>query len=815
MTAETVLSPSALISEKRIASVSFALFGTLLLRKCTTIEGVFERTLHYAPVPERMKHLVESFVQHRTLAQNMLRINRTEGSAGTGVSMVSGISIEAIYDRFAVHALNLPRSIRPKLVEAELKAEQELCFVNPDIRDLYLEARRQGRRVGIVAETHWSPDRLRILLAAVAPDLSFDFIYTSAQPEVTTTGGLFKYYLKSEGIRPRQAVHIGIDEDTVEQSTGGIALVPYALPDDPWASHHPREEAAARLLGMSDSGFHWRLDGGLRLLRRVALAETHPTFPHHGIGAAVLGPVMVGFQRHIERRLAEIAGPGRQMKVLFLARDGYLPMRIWSAAGVGRAEYVEINRRIAMIAGSEGVGGMDTLVGLISSMPFVNAIGIEQLFKIRLPAKLRAFFDEQKNGLATGERFAAVMTRLIGRKTLKKLSDNLRAALLEYLDIKLEGLETCTDMVLVDIGYTGNIQKGLRRVFDVEGRPIRLHGIYLMPHGESFVELPDEDTVSGYFDDTVMTPAAKRALMRDAPLLEEFCCAPVGSARGYDKGREIREDDVRVPQEISFCLEMQDECVRYHDAFRDAIRRFGVDPLADFDTYRVWTAAILSRFVMMPTALECQTFGPLLHDVSLGSKGLIATITTADIKNLMGALPFPSVCSIHHPPVWLGGSLAAHTAAAGFSYAVTGFGLGTDDFFRDVEVGDFEATLIKDERLIPVPVSAMLTPFGDIRLRVPVLNKDGGCLIALPLKGPLSRGVVRSLILQGGEDITEATTTRYGERQPLEKLQAVGAMLDGNFFRAAEQEAYLLVTAPAFEQAISVMTVLITPLFDD
>lgn len=370
-------------------------------------------------------------------------------------------------------------------------------------------------------------------------------------------------------------------------------------------------------------------------------------------------------------------------------------------------------------------------------------------------------------------------------------------------------------MVLVDIGYTGNIQKGLRRVFDVEGRSIRLHGIYLMPHGESFVELPGEDTVSGYFDDTVMTPGAKRALMRDAPLIEEFCCAPVGSARGYDKGREIREEDVRLPQEITFCLEMQDECVRYHDAFRDLTRRYGIDPLADFDTYRVWSAAILSRFVMMPNALECQTFGPLLHDVSLGSRGLIATITTADIKNLMGTLPFPSVCSIHHPPVWLGGSLAAHNAVAGFSYAVTGFGLGTDEFFQDVEVGDFESTIIKDEQAITVPASGMLTPFGDLRLRIPVLKKDGDCMVALPLRGPLSRGVVRSLILQGGEDITEATTTRYGERLPIEKLQALGALLDGNFFRAAAPEAYLLVSVPTFKHPISVLTVLITPLFDD
>jgi hypothetical protein len=218
---------------------------------------------------------------------------------------------------------------------------------------------------------------------------------------------------------------------------------------------------------------------------------------------------------------------------------------------------------------------------------------------------------------------------------------------------------------------------------------------------------------------------------------------------------------------------------------------------------------------MMPNGLECQTFGPLLHDVSLGSRALIATITTADIKNLMGALPFPAVCSIHHPPVWLGGSLAAHTAVAGFSYAVTGFGLGTDDFFGDVEVGEIGATIVKDERVVPVPVMATLTPFGDLRLRIPILNKDGDCLVALALKGLLSRGVVRSLILQSGADITEATTTRFGERQPLDKLQALGAVLDGNFFRAAQPEAYLLATVPAFKQTISVLTVLITPLFDD
>jgi hypothetical protein len=219
--------------------------------------------------------------------------------------------------------------------------------------------------------------------------------------------------------------------------------------------------------------------------------------------------------------------------------------------------------------------------------------------------------------------------------------------------------------------------------------------------------------------------------------------------------------------------------------------------------------------VMMPTPLECQTFGHLLHDVSLGSRGLIATITTADIRNLMGALPFPTVCSIHHPPVWLGGSLAAHNAMSGMAYAVTGFGLPTDSMLNDVPVGDGEAILVKEERVQPLPVSRSLTPFGDLRLRIPVLQKDGESVVALPLRPPMQKGVIRSLILQGGQDVAEATTTRYGERLGLDQIEAANAIWDGSFFRAVGDDSLLLVKIPALLQKVSVLTLLLTPLFED
>jgi FMN phosphatase YigB (HAD superfamily) len=804
--------PRALIAAKRVAAISFALFGTVLQRRCLGLDGLYERTVQLAPVPERVKRMADSFIQHRNLAQNRLRISR---QGEHGVTLVSGVTIETIYKSFAVPALGLAPAVRPSLVAAELAAEKELAVLNPAVVPLIEQAKAAGKKVGIVAESHWSSAQIREILAAAAPALTFDFIHSSADADAIETGSLFKAYLAAEGLKARQAVHIGIDQDTVEQPLRGLdrsALPP--IPDFR-EGEGGREIMAAKLIAMADRGFDWRLDGGFHLVRDASLAELRPMRPHHRTAAAVIGPVMAGFQRHIEHRIADLSKPGRTVKLAFLARDGYLPLRFWNAVGSSEAEYIEVNRRIALVAGSSGEGGLETVQGLLRSMDYIGPDSVEDFFKIKLNAKTRAFFEGFPNQLAIGAEFADNLTGLLGRKALSKLSDTLRAALIQYLTLKLGPLEKITDLVLADIGYTGNIQKGLRRVFDLEGLNIRLHGLYLMPHGEAFIDLPGEDTVSGYFDDTVMTPQVKRAVMRDAPLIEEFCCAPVGSARGYVDGKEVREPEVRVPAEIAFCLEVQDEAIRWFDLFRRQARRYGFDPLADFANYRAWTAAILARFVMMPTPLECQTFGPLLHDVSLGTKGLIATITTADIQKLMGALPMPAVCSIHHPPVWLGGSLAAHNAASGLAYAMTGFGLPTDDLLRDVEVGDLEAVLVKDEQVMPVPVSRSLTPFGDLRLRIPVLNKHGESVIALPLRPPMSQGVLRSVILQGGKDILEATTTRYGKNLPLEEIEAANASLDGKFFRAASDQGLLLIKVPAFRHAVSVVTVLLTPLFDD
>ena len=798
----------ALIRKKGVTSLSFSLYGVLLLRKALGTEAVYERTLAFADVSQRVRNIPDSFVQHRNLAGNRAKFERwnTKGHPGYGIL--------DIYNQVSVHAMGLPITDRPMLAEAELKAEAELALFNPLMKGLWDEARSLGKKVGILCDGHWSSEQIRVILAQAAPDLAPDFIYSSADAEVKTAGGLFRRYLDGQGLKSAQALHIGQEEEIFPIPTFGVKVVPYELPANPWKGLLEREESTARLLQMADNGFRWRLDNGFGLLRGITLAAMQPGDTKSLVAAAVLGPVMLGFHHHIETLMKGFRQPGRNAKLMFLARDASLSFRVWNDHSQEEAHYIEINRRIAMIAAADGEEGYKTLRSLFEGMNRVSPPSVEQFFKIKLSAKAKAFFKEH-GGSCTGKEFGAAMAGLLGgRARVAKLANTIKDSMLEYLVAKLGPLEQITDFVLVDIGYTGNIQRALRRVFDKMGLSIRLHGVYLLPHGEAFLVLPEGDSVSGYFDDLVMTPAVKRAVMRDGPLIEEFCCAPVGSTRGYDKGVEIREEDVRLPQEIAFCMEMQEEVLRFVATFRKLEASFGLDLLADFERYRSWTAAALARFVILPTGMECQTFGPLLHDVSLGTKGLIATITTRDIENLMGALPFPAVASISHPPVWLGGSLSAFSGIAGFAYAMCGLGLSNNDVLADVAVGQVEAMILKGDSCINVPVSVMLTPFGDLRLRVPVLGKDSGSVVALPLVAQFQRGVLRSLILQSGPDIAIAAASRDGKCLALEEVKAIRVVLDGSYFRVNEPEAFMLIDIPESETPVLLLNIQITPIFN-
>ena len=108
----------------------------------------------------------------------------------------------------------------------------------------------------------------------------------------------------------------------------------------------------------------------------------------------------------------------------------------------------------------------------------------------------------------------------------------MRTELLRYLRQRIPDFDACDDLVLVDLGYAGNIQKALRRILEIEGITTRLHGLYLLTVDDAFDDIVDGDTAEGFISDLVVSPHAKRMLMRNVALLEQMCCASTGSVSG-------------------------------------------------------------------------------------------------------------------------------------------------------------------------------------------------------------------------------------------------------------------------------------------
>ncbi|MEW5323926.1 hypothetical protein V2J23_18275, partial [Geobacillus thermoleovorans] len=87
-----------------------------------------------------------------------------------------------------------------------------------------------------------------------------------------------------------------------------------------------------------------------------------------------------------------------------------------------------------------------------------------------------------------------------------------------YLRHAIPDFDRCTDLVLADLGYSGSVQKALRRIFDMEGITIRLHGAYLISLDDTFDDLADGDTAEGFISDLVVTPHVKRMMIRNVAL---------------------------------------------------------------------------------------------------------------------------------------------------------------------------------------------------------------------------------------------------------------------------------------------------------
>jgi FMN phosphatase YigB (HAD superfamily) len=781
---------------------SFDIFDTFLVRNCTTPEGVFHLAFELSPAFETFPAAVDAYVQHRRQAEIRARKAALQQTGSLEVT------IEEIYERFPLRLFALKRASLPDLVRAEFDAELELCRANPKILQQYLEIRATGARTGFISDTYWSKAQLAELLRSCHPGLQWDFLYSSSDSRTNKSERLFAVYLAEQTLAPSRAVHIGDNPkaDIEGARRHGIAATHYPQATPALASIFNREAVVGALLCRDKAT---TLDRGLRTLRRIIASEQPESPPTFGLGVSVLGPVMRAFDAFVDNRVRRIDRGGDATVVAFLGRDGFLSHQVWKQMRDSDACYLEINRRVGVMGSSDTPEPLIELLGnltAIDSGAFLDLVGT-------LPRPVSDFFSRSPRGIATGRDLAEALGGLIDKDDVAAISADIRTELLAYLRRQIPNFDGCRDLVLVDLGYSGSIQQALRRIFDIEGIDIRLHGLYLLSVDDAFNSLSGGDTYEGFISDLVVTPHAKRMLTRNVALLEQMCCSTEGTVRSYRQGVVQRENSSRSAVGRAFTEEVQAGALAFVTALRDHAPVHSEAPFADLDIAARSTIAILGRLLLLPTDDELSRLGPLQHDINMGTATLAPLVDVDFAATLQVTHSFPDLCAAPGPPMWLAGSLATLSPTHNFLYLLSGSNLLPSDMFGDASCGRIDIGLFgTDGSSGLVQVEWYRTGIGDLRLRIPIARRMAVRTIVVPIARLASEGLIAGPFLQTGASIEKALLQTGALKFAPEHVTTAGLVRSGRYFCATEEDGALVIEMPSQTAPVAIVSVGLTSL---
>ncbi len=276
--------------------VSFDLFDTLLFRKTTEPEQIFDIVGSYFGIPAFRK----------------LRIN-TQNDASRRVTEKYGYphpDMDEIYEEFSLGEKTTESHIDWDAVKAyEIQVESEALFANKEMLDVYNEIRQMGKRVIITTDMYLKAETLDVFLKKNGFE-GYGYIYCSAdERKAKFNRELFEEVAKREGCGFGEILHIGDNEtaDVAIPADLGIATFLYKRSGDP------------------EKGF-W-----------------------YNFGMKIAGPVYLGLYRWLERRIKELAETGEDF--YFLSRDGYYLYNLFKNNGYTNVKYIYASRRSLIMAG--------------------------------------------------------------------------------------------------------------------------------------------------------------------------------------------------------------------------------------------------------------------------------------------------------------------------------------------------------------------------------------------------------------------------------------------------------------------------------
>ena len=313
------------IIDPEISVVSFDIFDTLVLRP------VYEPVDVFRFMNKHFRGLRKEF---RLLEFSQMRV-QAEKEARAKFSEQEDITIDQIYQVFK-STFRVSKAIAEEMKQLELEYELKFCYQRKTAKELFDLARYLGKRV-IVATDMYLPRKIIKEILSRNGYRGYDKLYISSEIKLAkATGNLFDYIAGDLGVESSEIVHIGdnyfSDYRNALKAGWGATMLP--KPTD--AMNSDSDYFGAPILNSTlgvDNLSYAMQNIGTATIAAIAANKMfdNPFTPFNRdsdfsctpsfIGHYALGMQMFGLASWLLRDVRE---KGIE-RVVFLARDGYLP----------------------------------------------------------------------------------------------------------------------------------------------------------------------------------------------------------------------------------------------------------------------------------------------------------------------------------------------------------------------------------------------------------------------------------------------------------------------------------------------------------
>lgn len=447
----------------------FDIFDTLLLRPLMDPEHIKAIVARCAGGDLGSRYLAE-----RHLMEHNAR-SRSAGDAG----------LDEIYDEWGRAGDFTPEELAT-LHSLEERIEIASVRARPGAVALFHKARATGKRV-VLASDMFLPKPVIERMLTLNGIVGWQQLYLSCEAGVRKDSGeLYRHMLGAEEAPPDRIVVVGDNERSDVQIPADMGMrVCHMLRPVEIARSLPRWRSLVEDHSRGDD-----LDASVGLglvLRQCFEGLSYPgrepnafVTSAYEIGYAVAGPLCLAFCSWLARR-AEKDGIE---KLYFLSREGAILKRVydcWRQAGNEgpESEYLIVSRRSVNVP---AINSLDDILDIARTEYFSNELGQFLFERYGLVLQRQEWETVFRKGLWERGKLLEVEGQRIDH--LKPLLEHLqpqilrnaaeeRKALLSYLAAM--GLTGQNRLAVIDVGYSGTVQKGLATVL---GR--RIDGYYML-----------------------------------------------------------------------------------------------------------------------------------------------------------------------------------------------------------------------------------------------------------------------------------------------------------------------------------------------